>query len=211
MYESHLHIWMRFAVVATAVDASVLMLLLCQGVVTGEATDDTRGLVCSSSSLCLQYCSVRRPTPFTWLQMSLTSGSLHVRLGSGTGLRSLSAIESLVWSRLGMITLVYHKEYTKCLKLIELQKVSCKKIHESLTTARTLDIYNLDSSIHCYFRLLARQPARKKGCEAGRERGRRRKVIFLSSTLADKRLVRAGQAIEVCRIVAKWSGQGLAM
>ena len=72
------------------------------------------------------------------------------------------------------------------------KEVGSKKIHESLTTARTLDIYNLDSSIHCYFRLLASssQPAMAKGCVAG---NRKIKDTFLSSTLTDKRLVRAGR------------------
>ena len=86
------------------------------------------------------------------------------------------------------------------------KEVSSKKIHESLTTARTLDIYNLDSSIHCYFRLLASQsqPARANWCVVG---SRKTKVTFLPWTLTDSGLVRAGSTIEVCRIVAKWSGQ----
>lgn len=64
---SHLHIWMRCAVVATAVVASVLVLLLCPGVVvTGEATDNTRALVCSSSSLaCSTAPSSARPLHIT--------------------------------------------------------------------------------------------------------------------------------------------------
>ena len=61
------------------------------------------------------------------------------------------------------------------------KEVRSEKIHESLTTARTLDIYNLDSSIHCYFRLLAShsQPAMAKGCVAG---NKKTKVTFLSPT-----------------------------
>ena len=61
------------------------------------------------------------------------------------------------------------------------KEVRSKKIHESLTTARTLDIYNLDSSIHCYFRLLASysQPAMAKGCVAG---NKKTNVTFLSPT-----------------------------
>ena len=103
---------MRFAVVATAVDASVLLLCWCPGVagvvVTGEATHETRALVCSSSSLSLQNCSVQRPAPFTSLQMSLTSG--HCMSGwVGHWQWSLSGLGSLVWSRLGMVTLAYHK------------------------------------------------------------------------------------------------------
>jgi len=66
---------MRCAVVATAVVASVLLLLWCPGVVvTVDATDDTRALVCSSSSLSLQYCTMQRPPPSHHWLVSLTSG-----------------------------------------------------------------------------------------------------------------------------------------
>ena len=123
--------------------------------------------------------------------------SLHVRPWSGSG--SLWEVWSLVCSPLGMITLVYHKENSKCLKLSKFQKRSvAKKIHESLTTARTLDIYNPDSSIHCYFRLLASQPAREGGQSDVWLVGRSKtKVTFLLPlTLTDKRLVRAGRGCD---------------
>ena len=104
--------------------------------------------------------------------------SLHVRLWLWLW-RSLWELGSLVCSPLGMITLVYHKEYSKCLKLSKFQKRSvAKKIHESLTTARTLDIYNPDSSIHCYFRLLASQPAREGKVMCGWSVGARQKLLF---------------------------------
>ena len=166
---------MRFAVVATAVVASVLLLLWCPGVVvTGDATDDTRARVCSSSSL--QYCSMQRPPPSHHCRCHLhqVTACQAQALALAVTVRG-----SLVCSPLGMITLVYHKEYSKCLKLSKFQKRSvAKKIHESLTTARTLDIYNPDSSIHCYFRLLASQPAREDKVMCGWSVGARQKLLF---------------------------------
>lgn len=75
---------MRCAVVATAVVGSVL-LLWCPGVVTGDATDDTQALVCSSSSL-----ACARPLHITGWCPS------HVRPGSGALVMAVTVRGSLV-------------------------------------------------------------------------------------------------------------------
>ena len=62
------------------------------------------------------------PAPFTSL-----AGVPHIRPGSGALALAVTVRESLVWSRLGKITLAYHKEYSKFLKLSKFQKRSVAK------------------------------------------------------------------------------------
>ena len=99
--KTHLHIWMRFAVVATAfvVPAVLWMLLRCRGVVTRGALGDTRAQWCSSSLCRTAACSAHPPPshhcrchshPDHWVWFE------HVRVRSG----GYHGSRSLVLSRL---------------------------------------------------------------------------------------------------------------